>query len=415
MGFSVYELVLQEQREFPTQPDSWRDAITVWRRFVATAFRFVATTDSKSPRGGLRTTESEACFHLSGHPSGFQGGPTLFTKKMIALMVLATMLVSGAAMAGDGFKVYGKLHTSLDYMSDSEDSQIMMANNSSRFGLKGSKELSEKLTFIWQLENDVNLAQFGANTLATRNSFIGLTGDWGTFLYGIHDTPFKTVGRKGTFFYDEIGDSRQMTMGWDRRLQDVVVYASPDMSGFGVVAGYMLDQGALGADDAMTAMSISGAYKTEELYFGAAYEALSEGFSADKQSGIRATAKYNFGTFAVAGLFQTLSNFGGVADASAQTFGLEGKFSFSDQYAAKAAYYMADPNTDADDNEYSLLAFGVDRDLTQKTYMYVQYAMVMNGDDAMQGVGGPGHGSTIGASAAGESPTGISWGMATKF
>ena len=347
---------------------------------------------------------------------------------MIALLVLATILVSGAAFAGDeNFKIYGKLHTSIDYMSDSSESQIMMANNTSRFGVKGSKELNESLTFIWQFESSLNLAQKGGDTLATRNSFLGLTGNWGTFLYGIHDTPFKTVGRKATFFYDELGDHRQVTMGWDRRLQDVAVYASPDMSGFGVVLGYMLDQGDLGAEEALTAFSGSAAYKQEGLYVGVAYEMLSKGFSGyddgttkamiygEAQTGLRGSVKYDFGTFAVAGLFQALSDVGGVADASATTFGLEGKFDFSDVYAAKAAYYMADPNTDTDDDDYALLALGIDRQLGQKTYMYVQYAMTMNGDASAHGLGGPGHGSTIGASAAGETPTGISWGMAAKF
>jgi len=357
----------------------------------------------------------------------------LFTKKMIALLVLATILVSGAALAEDGFKIYGKLHTSIDYMNNSDESQIMMANNTSRFGFKGSKELEENLTFIWQFESAINLAQKGANTLVTRNSYLGLNGNWGTFLYGIHDTPFKTIGRKATFFFDELGDFRQTTMGWDRRLQDVVVYASPDMDGFGVVLGYMLDQGALGADEAMTAFSGSAAYKKDALYVGVAYEMLSKGYSvnyeddddvmqyADASNGIRATAKYDFGTFALAGLFQTLSTQGldvdemSFVDNTAQTFGLEAKFDFDEKYAVKGAYYMADPNTDLDDDDYALLALGVDRQLGQKTYMYLQYGMVMNGDLSAAALGGPGHGSTIGASAAGESPTGISWGMVTKF
>jgi predicted porin len=360
---------------------------------------------------------------LSGEcPQWISRRSVLFTKKMITLMVLATMLVAGAALAGDNYTVYGKLHTSIDYMSDTEDSQIMMANNTSRFGFKGSKELNENCTMIWQFESAINLAQKGANTLVTRNSFLGLTGKVGTFLYGIHDTPFKTVGRKATFFYDELGDHRQSTMGWDRRLQDVVVYASPDFSGFSFVGGYMLDQGVVGADEALTSMSFSGSYKMEGLYVGAAYEALSTGFSdngdgtfGETQSGMRFSAKYDLGTFALAGLFQALSNVGGVEDASATTMGFEGKFTMNETYSAKAAFYLADPNTDADDDEYNLLAIGVDRNLGQKTYMYLQYAMTMNGDAQMMGIGGPGHGSTIGASAAGESPMGVSWGLVTKF
>ncbi len=59
----------------------------------------------------------------------------MFTKKMIALMVLATMLVTGAAMAGDeAFTVYGKLHASINYLSDGDENAFTMTSNTSRFG-----------------------------------------------------------------------------------------------------------------------------------------------------------------------------------------------------------------------------------------------------------------------------------------
>lgn len=346
----------------------------------------------------------------------------MFNKKMIALLVLAAMLVSGAVFAADAYKVYGKLHTSIDYMNNSDDSQVMMASNTSRFGLKGSKELNNDLTFIWQFESKLNLAQKGSETLANRNTFLGVTGDFGTFLYGIHDTPFKTIGRKATFFYDELGDFRQATMGWDRRLQDVVVYASPDFDGFGFVAGYMLDQGAIGAVENMTAFSGSASYKKDALYVGFAYEMLSKGFAAltdttygEAQTGIRATAKYDFGTFAMTGLFQALSDVGGISGLSAQTIGFEAKYDFNEEYAAKGAFYMSDPNTDADNDDYSLLALGIDRQMGNNTYTYIQYAMVTNGNNAQHGLGGGAHGSYVGASAAGENPMGISVGWVTKF
>jgi predicted porin len=376
----------------------------------------------------------------------------LFTKKMIALLVLATMLVTGAALAGDGFKMYGKLHTSIDYMSDTEDSQIMMANNTSRFGVKGTKELEENLSLIWQFESAINLAQKGDDTLVTRNSFLGMTGTWGTFLYGIHDTPFKTVGRKATFFYDELGDHRQMTMGWDQRHQDIVMYSTPDFSGFSAVLGFQLDQGEVGAEKSDTAFSGSAAYKKDALYAGVAYETYNSRYSdtiangdamtyGDAATGIRLGVKYDFGSLAVAGLFQTLSGQYATMDANdndifmdntATTWGLEAKYAFNEKYAVKGAYYMANPNTDAEDVagtdvdesavDYSLLTLGIDRQLGEKTYMYLQYAMKMNGDYSSEGLGGPGHGSSIdspvdadGNTMMGESPTGISWGVATKF
>ncbi len=43
-----------------------------------------------------------------------------------------------------------------------------------------------------------------------RNSFIGLSGNFGTTLVGRHDTPLKLVGRKADLFGDQIGDSRNL-------------------------------------------------------------------------------------------------------------------------------------------------------------------------------------------------------------
>ena len=356
----------------------------------------------------------------------------MFTKKMTALMVLVAMLVAGASFAGDmDYTVYGKMHTSVNYLSDSDESQLGLSSNTSRFGIKGSKELNNDMSLIWQFENSINIAQKGSDTLAKRNSFIGMSSEYGTALFGIHDTPFKMIGRKATFFKDTIGDFRSTTFGWDLRLQDVAAYISPDFDGFGFIAAYMFDQAAMGAEEAATAYSVAAHYAKDALYVGGAMEQWSEGVTGlipvgedmimgEAQTGLRFVAKYDFGQFALAGLFQTVSNFRGYEDASAQTMGLEAKFKASDLYCVKGSYYMADPDTDADDDDFAQLALGVDRNLGNNSMIYVQYATVMNADGAMWGLGGTadygnGFGDMVGASDAGESPMGFSLGWVTTW
>ena len=55
----------------------------------------------------------------------------MFNKKMILMLVLLTAVVAGAANAGD-YKVYGKLHTSIDMVNDSEESQLRLATKKTR-------------------------------------------------------------------------------------------------------------------------------------------------------------------------------------------------------------------------------------------------------------------------------------------
>ena len=56
---------------------------------------------------------------------------------------------------------------SLEMLNNSQDSQLAVSSNGSRFGLKGTKELNEKFTMIWQFEQKIDLGQKGAETLAT--------------------------------------------------------------------------------------------------------------------------------------------------------------------------------------------------------------------------------------------------------
>lgn len=347
----------------------------------------------------------------------------MFNKKMILTLVLLTALVAGMAHAGD-YKIYGKLHTSVNMVNDSEDSQIGLSSNTSRFGVKGAQELNENFTFIWQFEQKLNIAQKGSETLANRNSFVGMKGDWGQVRFGIHDTPFKTLGRKTTFFKDTVGDNRAVTMGWDRRLSDIAAYVSPNFDGFSFFAAYHMDQAPLGAEEAASAYSANAMYNKDGILIGAAIETLSKGFSSDgeggygeSQMGMRFAGKYTAEKFAVAAMFQSLSDVGGVADMSATTMGGEAMFQFDPMFAFKLAYFMADPNTDADDDEYNLLAIGVDHTYAKNITFYIQYAMMMNGDAQGMGIGGNGWGSSVpyGGMEGGESPTGISVGTYFTF
>ena len=358
----------------------------------------------------------------------------MFNKKMILMLVLLTTVVTGAAFAAGDYKVYGKLHTSIDMVNDSENSQIRLASNTSRFGIKGAQELNENFTFIWQFEQKLNIAQKGAETLANRNSFLGLKGEWGQVRFGIHDTPFKTLGRKATFFFDEIGDHRTTTMGWDQRLSDIAAYVSPDFNGFSFFAAYQMDQAELGAAEAASTFSANAMYNQDGIMLGAAIENRSKGFApifedddtdpitpdvltgyGESQMGMRFAGKYTMEQFAISALYQSLTDVGGVADAKATTMGFEGKFQFDPKFAFKAGYYMADPDTDADDDDYAQLALGVDHTYAKNLSFYIQYAMVMNADMSQKGLAGGWHGTSVGASALGESPNGFSVGSWFKF
>ena len=356
---------------------------------------------------------------------------------LTTLMVLLIVAAAGTALAGEGmdWKFYGKLHSSMDYMSNGEEASLTMSSNTSRFGFKGGQELNENFTFIWQFESAIDMTKKGGGSLASRNTYVGLKGNFGQFRFGRHDTPFKTLGRKVEFFSDEMGDFRQMTMGWDRRVDDVVAWLSPDWSGFGIFGAFQWDQ-AYSDDDAYhsdvmakakTAYSLMAHYTTQSdnpFFIGAAIEGLSETYAellppvppatdgtyGDAPMGLRVAAKYDAEKFAISGLYQNLTNYDGFwttntsgADVyqgtDAMTWGLEALFRAAPKWNVKGSFFMlnwdkdaaddaATTDTDESDTKASMIALGVDHVFNKQVKFYVQFLTISNGDMSPLGIAG---------------------------
>ena len=69
----------------------------------------------------------------------------------------------------------------------------MLVSNS-HIGFRGGKSLGGGMKAIWQLEQTVPIDEGVDGTLATRDSFLGVAGGWGTLRLGFMDTPFKKAG-----------------------------------------------------------------------------------------------------------------------------------------------------------------------------------------------------------------------------
>lgn len=365
-------------------------------------------------------------------------------KKMFTtLMVLAIALSAATAMAGDmNWSFYGKVHSSINYLDNGQNSQLGLTSNTSRFGFKGSAPMNDEFTFVWQFERGINMAQKGTGTLSARNSYVGFKNEkFGEVRMGIHDTPHKTLGRKTTFFFDTIGDNRQMTFGTDTREQDILAWVSPNWSGFGLFLAYQFDQdgsklasnAAENADFyAETVFSGMATYAKDNyllgaswIMFGSGYEATGGTDRGDTPMVFRFAGKYNAEKFGIAASYLNvgMQAWDGAAyqDMTASTFGGEVIFHANEKFDIKGAYYMADPNTDADNDDYSLIALGIDRNFSKNLQMYLQYAMLSNGDaaNATLGGGADGFGTTLGgwqnADGMYENPMGISWGLAYSW
>jgi predicted porin len=74
------------------------------------------------------------------------------------------------------------------------DPRFRMTSGTSHFGFRGDLPIAgDVFKLIWQVESPTPIDGEGPNMWAARNSHVGFTGVWGTFIYGNWDTPMKWV------------------------------------------------------------------------------------------------------------------------------------------------------------------------------------------------------------------------------
>lgn len=211
-------------------------------------------------------------------------------KKSLIALTVAGLFAAPAFAASGNVDVYGKLRVSLSYIDvDGGDSFWSVDDETSRIGFKGAEDLGGGLKAIWQVEqslsSSVNLLNtnqgVGTGSLANRNTFVGLAGDFGTFLVGRHDTPYKLAG-SADLFADTLADSQNGTKnssiigydvsqvgigGFDMRVSNAIAYVSPSFSGLTVIAAVVPGANALGSgNNGQYAASLADAYSLAAVY-----------------------------------------------------------------------------------------------------------------------------------------------------
>jgi predicted porin len=359
-------------------------------------------------------------------------------KKLLAAAV-AVAVASPAAFAES--TVYGKMHASIDaidYDTTSTDN-YEVNSRASRLGFKGSEDLGNGLKAIYQIELGIDINSSGADGQAgasngngifgskTRNTFVGLSGDFGTFIVGRHDTPAKMA------FYaagtEMLGDSViDLSLGNDLsgaanpnqpigvfheyRADDAIAYVSPNFSGFTVAAAIIPGEdsgtstttpsvagvftnlpgttvGTIPAsscknqrDSIADHYSVGLMYKGNGLQAGAGYSSYDldqcgGNSNLDDYEVMQIGASYTMNNFKFGAHYEDSSNVGGMNNLDYTAWGVVGKATFGNN--AVAVVY-----TDAELDAPSSSSMGdVDRDgwgisaehnFSKRTKVYAAYA-----------------------------------------
>lgn len=177
-------------------------------------------------------------------------------KKIIALAIAG--LASTAAFAQTNVTIYGVADATFDSVKatgatagDASDynNRNRVTSNSSYIGFKGVEDLGNGLKAVFQFENGLNTENGAAGVWNNRDSYVGLTGGFGTVLAGNLTGPTRGLGAKFDVNTGATGIGANSALlaklgggsgagAFDQRINNAIAYISPTFAGFNAVVGY---------------------------------------------------------------------------------------------------------------------------------------------------------------------------------
>jgi len=379
-------------------------------------------------------------------------------KKIIALAVASALAVPAVAMAEA--TVYGQMNMAYEVVDNgadttgvgtSADSTNNVSSNKSRLGFKGSEDLGSGMTFLWQMEGQVDGDTGSSTKLFKRNTFAGLSNEYGTVILGNHDTPYKMASGKTNVFKDTIADNRAIMGGagaHEARLSDVAAYISPDFNGFNFAVAYVgktdnslavklfphatvAGATSLSATTVLSATSISGNYSRDNYTVSVANQTISLKNSGLSTEDGDATATKLAGTYSIdmltVGLvYEMLENKVGGSKEEGDNIYVSAKYKVSDKGTVKFGYTSAGEGKDATGATNkgagaTQTSIGYSHKLTDNTSVYALYTTIDNDLDAATtngatyGLGKAGSTAGFATAGAGEDPNAVAIGMRMSF
>ena len=173
-------------------------------------------------------------------------------KKLVAVAVAGLLAAPLAAQAQNAnVTLYGRLNIDLENVSgrqaDGTNPRVWrLSSNSSRLGVRGTEALGGGLNAIFQIEQNVSgdTGNSSSSGFASRETFVGLQGAWGTFKMGKFLMPYDDMhpifGNVPTYTTSILstadlwaqGPQSKGAGGFDARLGNSLRYDSPVWSGF---------------------------------------------------------------------------------------------------------------------------------------------------------------------------------------
>ncbi|NJN45709.1 MAG: porin [Candidatus Competibacteraceae bacterium] len=308
-----------------------------------------------------------------------------------------------------------------DLTDDDRGDYWEVVNNSSRLGVKGSEDLGNGLSAIYQYEFGVNVTGNGSYFNSNRPRWVGLKGDsWGAVTLGTQWSPFynNSIGyfdsfnsgrsfayyERGTFnqtFVDDFdGDGDQEVVSVDTnggiaefRRGTSLVYTTPDWSGFsgqvmlvmdGEAGKSSVDVWELGAKYNNAGFFVGGGWISDEVSKDDEYS-IALGYAAPQWGVGFGWQRYSPDQEAVVIAVDADNNVAIATQTDIDTYTLQGSYTFGNNII-RATWAYADIN-DTGPLEYDNINFyevGYQHNLSKRTRLWVEY--IGNDDENLGGL-----------------------------
>ncbi len=182
-------------------------------------------------------------------------------KKLVAVAIAGLLAAPLAQAQTANVTLYGRANMNMAFVNggkfdaasgNTNPTIFRVDSNSSRFGIRGTESLGGGLNAIFQIENgSINMSSTGG-VLAGRDTFLGLSGSWGTFKMGFFSAPYDDITiiqgsstlntgilSTGSLWAQATQDpsgtvtgTQSTGGGFDSRLANSIRYDSPNWAGF---------------------------------------------------------------------------------------------------------------------------------------------------------------------------------------
>lgn len=304
-----------------------------------------------------------------------------------------------------------------------------------RLGFRGREALGGGMNAIWQIEQRVRLDTGTAGFWASRNSFVGLDGGFGTVKLGLMDTIYKDYGAvvgifgisSGHFLANssvlsgiglDVEDSRFGDSGFHVRAPNSVQYETPEFGGFQAGVQFSPDEakGNPGSGDLNTNLwSFGVKYEAGPIYLSVQYELHNDWFDGSLNSavpnsgigttaesedtGMRFSARYSLGRahrfgFDISQLEWDESGQGGAGEFENYkkiTWDIGWEARWGGPWRTALTYAQADEGDCSLSGgvacstaglDASQINFAVAYDLSKRTFLYAAFSQLENGESA---------------------------------